>query len=98
MQTSAQHCADKARHGSSTTLTIDKGRLRDLFLPVEADHYQACARLWSMGLTARSRKRESERKALLIGYSRAKEYHDEVVEIIRERGGLLHIGAPRALQ
>ena len=99
MQTPAQQSAERAQTGSSTTLTIDKGRLRDLYLPLEAEYRADVDRLEHMARKlALNPRRKRDYSALNTGHYRSQTYHYELVQQIRERGGLLHIGAPRALQ
>nr|WP_145544760.1 hypothetical protein [Variovorax boronicumulans] len=99
MQTSAKRRADQAPTGSSATLTIDRSRLRDLYLPLEAEYREDVDRLDHMARKlATNPRRKRDYSALSKGHYRSQTYHYELVQQIRERGGLLHIGAPRVLQ
>lgn len=71
-------------------LTIDRCKLRDLWLPAERRDSESCAYLWRIYMKA---KRGSVADRALNAAVTAVECEwGETVRCIVERGGLLHIG------
>lgn len=86
-----------AAAASRPALTIDRHRLRDLFLPAVRRQQHAHDVLLQLATKSASQHREAEHAALCTAICAVEDKRDACIERVRERGGLLHIGAPGAL-